>query len=495
MAADDVPPVRLEGDFGPNVGLVEEIYRQWLEDPGSVAESWRDFFADYTPRLPAERGGNGEAVAAPPPPPAPAPTPAPAPAPTERAPEPRPGVGQGPHAPEEDGARGMGGVPPTTAAGAATGSAPSGAPKAPETKADVKPVPLRGAGALIVRNMEASLGVPTATSARVIPARLLEVNRRVVNNYLTRMQRGGKVSFTHLIGWAVVRALGRMPVMNSSYATVDGKPGVIRHEHVNLGLAVDVAKADGSHSLLVPNIIEADTLDFDAFFAAYEDVIRRVRIGKIGADDFAGTTLTLTNPGTIGTVHSVPRLMPGQGAIIGVGTIDYPAEYQGADPRTIARLGIGNVVTVSLRQAIVPNELRGRVGNAFKMIICSIVPAAAVADNWIDADDPRGVHSFRDARGAIDKRKHEGRQERVEPRISGERAVQRRVVEKSGIKRRTDRGQLGTANRIGIDAAPIGARAKRAGKCQRYQQPTHVVENMGLLRAARNYHAVLIRAE
>src|SRR5437016_14204887 len=112
MAADDVPPVRLEGDFGPNVGLVEEIYRQWLEDPGSVAESWRDFFADYTPRLPAERGGNGEAVAAPPPPPAPAPAPAPA----ERAPEPRPGVGQGPHAPEEDGV-----------------GAPSGAPKAPET--------------------------------------------------------------------------------------------------------------------------------------------------------------------------------------------------------------------------------------------------------------------------------------------------------------------------------------------------------------------------
>src|SRR5207237_248794 len=143
-------------------------------------------------------------------------------------------------------------------------------PKAPETKADVKPVPLRGAGALIVRNMEASLGVPTATSARVIPARLLEVNRRVVNNYLTRMQRGGKVSFTHLIGWAVVKALGRMPVMNSAFTLVDGKPGVIRHDHVNLGLAVDVTRADGSHTLLVPNIR-----------AAHPPTIARLGVGKV----------------------------------------------------------------------------------------------------------------------------------------------------------------------------------------------------------------------
>src|SRR5438067_1895856 len=174
MAADDVPPVgRLEGDFGPNVGLVEEIYRQWLEDPGSVAESWRDFFDDYTPRLP-DRAGNGEtAVAAAPPVPAPAPS-----APAERAPESQPGGGQGPHAPEEDGAGGVGGAPPTAAAEAAPGSAPSGAPKAPETSMPAA-APLRGASALIVKNMEASLTVPTATSARVVPARLLEVNRRV----------------------------------------------------------------------------------------------------------------------------------------------------------------------------------------------------------------------------------------------------------------------------------------------------------------------------
>ncbi len=120
--------------------------------------------------------------------------------------------------------------------------------------------------------------------------------------------------------------------MNSSFAEADGKPGVLRHRQVNLGLAVDVKKSDGSHSLMVPNIKAADTLDFDGYFAAYEDIIRRVRSGKIGSDDFAGTTVTLTNPGTIGTVHSVPRLMPGQGAIIGVGTIDYPPSTRGPTP-------------------------------------------------------------------------------------------------------------------------------------------------------------------
>jgi multifunctional 2-oxoglutarate metabolism enzyme len=294
--ADDV-------DFGPNVGLVEEIYRQWLEDPNSVAESWQDFFADYKPRLPGKSGNGETTVAEPPPAEAPKPTVAPKPAEAPAAPAPA--------------------------------SASDGA------------TPLKGAAALIVKNMQASLAVPTATSVRVMPAGLLEINRRVANNYLVRMQRGGKISFTHLIGWAVVKGVQKMPVMNSSFAEVDGKPGVLRHKHVNLGLAVDVRKSDGSHSLMVPNIKNADTLDFDGYFAAYEDIIRRVRSGKIGADDFAGTTVSLTNPGTIGTVHSVPRLMPGQGVIVGVGTIDYPAEYQGADPRTLARLGLGKVVTLT----------------------------------------------------------------------------------------------------------------------------------------------------
>ncbi|MDQ3385511.1 MAG: multifunctional oxoglutarate decarboxylase/oxoglutarate dehydrogenase thiamine pyrophosphate-binding subunit/dihydrolipoyllysine-residue succinyltransferase subunit, partial [Actinomycetota bacterium] len=225
--------------------------------------------------------------------------------------------------------------------------APAPAPaKAASADGAVAPEPLRGAAARIVQNMEASLGVPTATSFRVVPAKLLEVNRKVINGYLGRT-RGGKVSFTHLIGYAIVQALEAMPVMNAAYVEVDGKPGVLRHPHVGMGLAVDVEKSDGSRTLLVPCIKEADTLEFAQFLAAYEDLIRKVKSNKIGVDDFAGTTMSLTNPGTIGTVQSVPRLMPGQGLIVGVGSIDHPAEYQSADPRTLADLGLSKVVTVT----------------------------------------------------------------------------------------------------------------------------------------------------
>jgi 2-oxoglutarate dehydrogenase E1 component len=203
-------------------------------------------------------------------------------------------------------------------------------------------------GARIVENMEASLGVPTATSFRQVPAKLLEVNRKVINGYLTR-RGGGKVSFTHLIGFAVVRAINEsVPVMNSTFnAGPDGEPRVVRNEHIGLGIAVDIEKADGSHSLVVPCIRDADTLDFAQFYAGYEDVIRRVRAGSLTPDDFVGTTVTITNPGTIGTVQSVPRLMPGQGLIVGVGAIDYPAEYQAADPALLADLGLSKVITIS----------------------------------------------------------------------------------------------------------------------------------------------------
>jgi 2-oxoglutarate dehydrogenase E1 component len=207
---------------------------------------------------------------------------------------------------------------------------------------------LRGAAARIVQNMTASLGVPTATGFRAVPAKLLEVNRRIVNGYLGRT-RGGKVSFTHIIGYAVVRAIAdSMPAMGSTFATdADGKPRVVRHEHVNLGLAVDVEKSDGSRTLLVPVIREADTQDFRGFWASYEEMIRKVRSNKLSPDDFAGGNVTLTNPGTIGTVQSVPRLMPSQGVIVGVGAIDYPAEWRGADPVLLAELGASKVVTVT----------------------------------------------------------------------------------------------------------------------------------------------------
>jgi 2-oxoglutarate dehydrogenase E1 component len=194
--------------------------------------------------------------------------------------------------------------------------------------------------------MEESLGVPTATSIRTVPARLLEVNRTILNAYLSRTG-GGKVSFTHLIGWAVARALADVPAMNSIFREVDGRPHVIRSPHINLGLAVDVKKADGTRGLLVPNIRGAEALEFAGFFAAYEDIIRKVTAGNLKPDDFAGTTVTITNPGTIGTMASVPRLMAGQAAIIGVGSIDYPAEFAGADPAALAELGVGKVLTLT----------------------------------------------------------------------------------------------------------------------------------------------------
>ena len=220
----------------------------------------------------------------------------------------------------------------------------------PKARAASKPAPreatvLRGTQSAIAQHMTASLSVPTATSIRVVPAKLLEVNRLIINNQLART-RGGKVSFTHLIGWAVIRAMGWNPVMTSSYVEVGGKGHARRPEHINLGIAIDVERKDG-RTLLVPNIKRADTLDFASFWRAYEDVIRRVREHQLSAELFADTTATITNPGTVGTVGSVPRLMTGQSVIVGVGAIDYPAEYQGADPRRLADIGVGKVMTLT----------------------------------------------------------------------------------------------------------------------------------------------------
>jgi 2-oxoglutarate decarboxylase len=198
----------------------------------------------------------------------------------------------------------------------------------------------------VVENMTTSLGVPTATSVRAVPAKLLIDNRTVINNHLAR-GRGGKVSFTHLIGFAVVHALREVPGMNAMFTEADGKPAVVVRADVNLGIAIDLAKSDGTRQLLVPNIKGAQAMDFEQFWSTYEDVVRRARGGKLTADDFAGTTLSLTNPGTIGTNHSVPRLMAGQGCIVGVGAMEYPAEWQGASEETIARNAVSKILTLT----------------------------------------------------------------------------------------------------------------------------------------------------
>ncbi|WP_086571823.1 multifunctional oxoglutarate decarboxylase/oxoglutarate dehydrogenase thiamine pyrophosphate-binding subunit/dihydrolipoyllysine-residue succinyltransferase subunit, partial [Streptomyces alboverticillatus] len=207
-------------------------------------------------------------------------------------------------------------------------------------------VTLRGPSAAVAKNMNLSLELPTATSVRAVPVKLLFDNRIVINNHLQRA-RGGKVSFTHLIGFAMVQALKLMPSMNYSFTEKDGKPTLVKPEHVNLGLAIDLVKPNGDRQLVVAAIKKAETLNFFEFWQAYEDIVRRARVGKLTMDDFTGVTASLTNPGGIGTVHSVPRLMPGQGLIIGVGAMDYPAEFQGTSQDALNKLGISKVMTLT----------------------------------------------------------------------------------------------------------------------------------------------------
>ncbi len=194
--------------------------------------------------------------------------------------------------------------------------------------------------------MDQSLSIPTATSVRTMPAKLMIDNRIVINNHLRRA-RGGKVSFTHLIGWALVKTLIEFPSQNVHYTEVDGKPSVVQPGHINLGLAIDLPRPDGTRALLVPSIKHAETMTFAEFVAAYDELVRKARGNKLTPADFAGTTLSLTNPGGIGTEHSVPRLMQGQGCIIGAGALEYPAQFQGSAERTLVDLGIGKTITLT----------------------------------------------------------------------------------------------------------------------------------------------------
>ncbi|MFJ6996163.1 multifunctional oxoglutarate decarboxylase/oxoglutarate dehydrogenase thiamine pyrophosphate-binding subunit/dihydrolipoyllysine-residue succinyltransferase subunit, partial [Streptomyces sp. NPDC003090] len=219
---------------------------------------------------------------------------------------------------------------------------------APATEAPAGPeyVTLRGPAGAVAKNMDASLEMPTATSVRAVPVKLLFDNRIVINNHLKRA-RGGKISFTHIIGYAMVQAIKAMPSMNWSYQIKDGKPTLVKPEHVNLGLAIDLVKPNGDRQLVVAAIKKAETLGFFEFWQAYEDIVRRARANKLTMDDFTGVTVSLTNPGGLGTVHSVPRLMPGQSVIMGVGSMDYPAEFQGTSQDTLNKLGISKVMTLT----------------------------------------------------------------------------------------------------------------------------------------------------
>jgi 2-oxoglutarate dehydrogenase E1 component len=193
--------------------------------------------------------------------------------------------------------------------------------------------------------MTASLAVPVATSARTIAVKLLEENRRLLNAHQAA-EASFKVSFTHVIAWAMVRALERHPAMNTAYVETGGTPHRLQRQGVNLGLAVDLTRR-GERTLLVPNVKDAGALDFHAFVQAYDGAVARAREGKAAVEDFQGTTVTLTNPGVMGTSLSVPRLMPGQSAIFGVGSIGHAPEYTGASAEVIAELGISKVMTLT----------------------------------------------------------------------------------------------------------------------------------------------------
>ena len=303
--------------FGANSWLVEEMYERFRDDPKSVSETWQEFFSDYKPAGAPRTDDTAEIIR-----------------PVEKSDISAP-------APQR-----------RNRASGRVVEGPSREHRLATPAAEIVPDPpaeaMKGVGLAIATNMERSLTVPTATSFRNVPAKLLEVNRRIINNYRERTGEG-KVSFTHLIGYAVVRAIAdAVPNMKNSFAVdADSKPQLQRHSHVNLGLAVDVDKGNGQRTLVVPVLRNADTLDFLGFVLAYDEIIRKVRSNKLTVEDFQGANVSLTNPGTIGTVQSVPRLMPGQGVIVGVGSIDYPAEFQGSDEKALSRLGISKVVTVT----------------------------------------------------------------------------------------------------------------------------------------------------
>jgi 2-oxoglutarate dehydrogenase E1 component len=218
-----------------------------------------------------------------------------------------------------------------------------GASVKPATPGEAKA--LRGPAAMLASAMNESRAVPTATSFRTVAVDVLDAKRKALNGVLK--DRGMKVSFTHLVAWAIVQAAKDWPIMVRVYEERDGKPFAVENASVNLGIAVDVERKDGSHSLMVPAIKAADSLDFSAFHSYYEDLITKTRESKLSPNDFQGTNISLTNPGGIGTIASVPRLMSGQSAIIATGSIAYPAEWAHAAPDRIRQLGVSKVMTLT----------------------------------------------------------------------------------------------------------------------------------------------------
>ena len=272
----------LEREFGVNAGYVQALLEEWRQDAQRVDASWREIFERAT----GERGGAPAAL------------------------------------PEE--ARG---------------------PGAESVSEEAEYEALSGVAGRIVTNMEASLELPTATSVRTLSAKVLAENRAILNEHM-QVRALGKASYTHLIAFALAKAIGEMPRIASAFVERDGKAFRRIPAHVNLGLAIDVPGPRG-RMLVVPSIKAAQTMDFARFHRAFEDLVRRGREGKLTPEDYAGTNVTLTNPGGFGTEMSVPRLMKGQGLIVATGSIAIPQQLAGASPLKLAEIAVGPVMTMT----------------------------------------------------------------------------------------------------------------------------------------------------
>ena len=291
----------IEEAFGANALYVQALLERYRSDPKLVDESWQTYFSELL-------------------------------------------NGQSPEGPEAEGAKDSSPASPTVSK--AQPATPTAKPATPALSPDSKSRPITGVAKKIVENMEQSLTVPTATSFREIPVKVLEENRRIINDHIGALGHG-KVSFTHVIGWAIVQAAKEYPSLNHGFGMIDGVPSRLENQNINLGIAIDVEKKDGSRSLLVPNIKKAEAMNFVEFFHAYNTQVKKAREGNLEIADFQGTTISLTNPGTIGTAASNPRLMAGQSAILATGAIEYPPEYQAMTPAALSQIGISKTLTIT----------------------------------------------------------------------------------------------------------------------------------------------------
>ena len=342
-------------DFGANDWLIEEMRDQYQNDPSSVDPAWATFFHHEAAQASDEVTGSavGEQPARQDPKPEPAPNPVanqkPAPAAkAEAKPAPKPAASTAPTPTPKVKDMASKPEPSKTSREPARPLLTADAPRHSAKLETVEPTvtKMKGAPMRTAKNMDQSLTMPTATTVRDVPMQLVIEQRTMINNFL-RKAKGGKISFTHILAYAMVQALKTVPAMNNAYAEIDGKPHLIENHQINLGMAIDVVNKDGSRKLVVPAIKGAEQMDFLDFWRAYEEIVRKGRTNELTIEDFKGVTASLTNPGGFGTNHSIARLMPGQGMILGVGSIDYPAAYQGNSPTRMAELGISKVTTLT----------------------------------------------------------------------------------------------------------------------------------------------------